>query len=229
MTPPVAPPRPAGQSRPVGQLRLLAAAGVPLAVLTATVLSGWAALADVDDAVGGAFHSVARGHAWLVRVADVVAVAFHPNVFRVAVGVTVVWLLWRRDWLLAWWAALTMTVGSVVSVAGKLLTARDRPVFAEPVGHATGYAFPSGHALNSAVGVLVLAAVVLPLIHGRWTRYALLGFGAFVVLLTGVDRLVLGVHHLTDVVAGWLAAVVVVAATTLAVRPPPPLRGGHLG
>ena len=40
--------------------------------------------------------------------------------------------------------------------------------------------------------------------------------GAVLVLLTGFDRIALGVHYVSDVVAGWFAAGAVLAGTTVA-------------
>ena len=45
---------------------------------------------------------------------------------------------------------------------------------------------------------------------GRWLAYAL---GVAVVLLTGFDRVALGVHYVSDVVAGWIVALACLAGT----------------
>jgi undecaprenyl-diphosphatase len=202
--------------------RALAVAGALLAVLTALVVTRWDPLLEVDLAAGRWLHRIAVDHPALVRAADVVAVVTHPDTFRAVVVVLAVWLVWRRQAWLAFWAVLTMTVGGAAGLAGKVLTGRDRPSFPDPVGHAAGYSFPSGHAINAALGVLVILVVVLPLLRRRSARVTAVVVGALVVLVTGLDRLVLGVHHLSDVVGGWLGAVVVVAATALLVRVPDP-------
>ena len=211
--------------------RALAVSGVLLAVLTTLVVTRWGPLSGVDLAVGRWFHGTAVAHRGLVRAADVVAVVTHPDTYRVLVVVLAAWLLWRREAWLAFWAVLTMTVGGLAGIAGKALTARDRPRFPDPVGHASGHSFPSGHAINAALGVLVILTVALPLLRRRAARVAAVTTGALVVLVTSLDRLVLGVHHLTDVVGAWLAAVVVVAATALLLRlpdrPGPGLGGGR--
>jgi membrane-associated phospholipid phosphatase len=198
--------------------RTVAVSAGALAVLTLLVTTGWGPLLDLDRTVGSSVHAVAMAHPGLVRAADVIAVVFSPTVFRVLVLAVAGWLLWRGRARLAFWAVLAMTVGGLAGLLGKLATARERPTFPDPVGHASGYSFPSGHALNAALGVLVLLVVVLPLLRGRAARVAAVLAGVTVVVVTGLDRVALGVHYLTDVVGAWLLAALVVAGTALAMR-----------
>jgi membrane-associated phospholipid phosphatase len=201
--------------------RALVISGALLAVLTALVVTRWGPLLHLDLTVGRWLHGIAVDHPGLVGAADVVAVVTHPDTYRAIVVVLAVWLLWRRESWLAFWALFAMTVGGLAGIAGKALTARDRPSFPDPVGHAGGHSFPSGHVINAALGVLVVLLVVLPRLRRRAARAVALTAGALAVLVTSLDRLVLGVHYLTDVVGACLAAAVVVAATALLVRVPP--------
>jgi len=126
-----------------------------------------------------------------------------------------VWL-WRRGaQRLAAWAVVTMAIGGVLGVVLKLLVDRARPSFPEPVAHASGYSFPSGHALNSFLGVGVLLLVFLPVLSRAGRALAVI-VGAAVVLLTGYDRVALGVHYVSDVVAGWVVALACLAGTSAA-------------
>lgn len=58
--------------------------------------------------------------------------------------------------------------------------------------------------MNAALGVLLLLILSWPWLREQEPvrRTALLA-GSVVVLLAGLDRLVLGVHYLSDVLAGW--------------------------
>jgi membrane-associated phospholipid phosphatase len=206
--------------RPV---RTLAISALALVLLTVLVATGWSPLLRLDRDVAARLHEVALDHPGLVRAADIGETVLSPNVFRGLVVVLAVWLLWRGQARLAFWAVLAMTVGGLAGILGKLLLARPRPQFTDAVGHATGYGYPSGHAINAALGVLVILAIVLPRIRHR---AAAIVFGALVVILTSLDRMVLGVHYLTDVVGACLAALVVVAATALAW---PPRQGRSAG
>ena len=130
------------------------------------------------------------------------------------------------------WLGATMAVGGGLDPVLKDAVARPRPVFEHPVALAAGYSFPSGHALTT----MLLAACIVLLTHGpargRPLRKGLVWAGAvLVILITGADRVGLGVHYVTDVLAGWLAALITVTITTTAFetgagtrgcrRPPP--------
>jgi len=185
---------------------------VPFTLLMLLVLSEWEPLDRLDRGVADNLNDVARSDSGLVDVLDVGDLAFSPWVFRTIVVAVAVWL-WRRGAKrLAAWAVVTMAIGGVLGVVLKLLVDRARPTFPEPVAHASGYSFPSGHALNSALGVGVLLLVFLPVLTraGRALAYTV---GAAVVLLTGYDRVALGVHFVSDVVAGWVVALACLVGT----------------
>ncbi|MGE0305222.1 MAG: phosphatase PAP2 family protein [Acidimicrobiia bacterium] len=99
------------------------------------------------------------------------------------------------------------SAGSAVIVAlTKQLVARPRPPTADAAIAANGYAFPSGHAAQSIACYGALAVITFGLTHRRRTRL-LAGLGASTVALSlGVSRIVLGVHWLSDVLAGWTVA-----------------------
>jgi membrane-associated phospholipid phosphatase len=189
---------------------------VPLTLLAFAVRVGWDPVRDVDRGVADGLHREVAREPGAVAALNAIAVGFDPWVFRAAVVLLVVVLLVRGAHRLAWWAAITMTAGSVLGFVLKLVMARARPSFEDPAATAPGFSFPSGHALNSAVAVLVFLLVLLPALPGVRTRVAAWVTGATIVFVTGFDRVALGVHYVSDVLAGWLVAVALVAATAAA-------------
>lgn len=69
--------------------------------------------------------------------------------------------------------------------------------FYESTAFATGYGFPSGHAVNTTIAYVGLALVL----STDDRRRALLGAGG-VVALVSLSRVILGVHYVVDVVVG---------------------------
>jgi undecaprenyl-diphosphatase len=80
----------------------------------------------------------------------------------------------------------------------KVLVHRPRPPVAQSLVTPTGWSFPSGHAVNAAAAYGLLASLVARTgrIPGVWLATAL------IVAIVAYTRLYLGVHWLSDVVAG---------------------------
>ncbi|WP_433383130.1 phosphatase PAP2 family protein [Actinoplanes sp. CA-142083] len=192
--------------RATGAILLL----VPVALLAILVVGNVAWLHTLDGAITDALHGFALRHRWWVDAMSWWSLIFHPNVWRVAALGLVIWLARRRRWPLAWWVAVTMTAGGILGGLLKLLVGRHRPDLLDPVARAAGYSFPSGHALNNALGAAVFLIVLLPHTAGRPRARFWLWAGAVVIpLITCVSRVALGVHWTSDVVAGLLLGVAV--------------------
>ena len=73
----------------------------------------------------------------------------------------------------------------------------------EPTREEATYSFPSGHALSSAAIYLTVALLAARCLRRRWLRTLIIVGSALLVFVIGVTRLYLGMHYLSDVVAGW--------------------------
>ncbi|GAA2882837.1 hypothetical protein Acy02nite_05160 [Actinoplanes cyaneus] len=186
---------------------------VPFGVIAGLVVGRAGALHDLDERVADRLHESASAHPGLTDAMLWWSLLLHPNTFRLAALVLAIWLARRRETMLAWWVVATMAGGGVLGGVLKLLFGVHRPDFLDPVARATGYSFPSGHALNAALGTAVLLLVLLPRTRGRITRAALVAAGVVVPLITAYARVVLGVHWISDVVAGLLLGLAVPAIT----------------
>jgi undecaprenyl-diphosphatase len=114
--------------------------------------------------------------------------------------------IWARRRTLLPLGLLAATYGGalVLETGLKHLIGRARPPAPERLVAATGYAFPSGHAtLGTAVWTAVAVLLVWATSGRRW-RWAPAAVAVAVILAVDASRLYLGVHWLSDVLAGSL-------------------------
>ncbi|MEU6758344.1 phosphatase PAP2 family protein [Streptomyces sp. NPDC046685] len=192
-----------------------AGAAVPFALSLVLVESGWAPLYRLDRAVAERLHQAAVGHPGWVRVLHVLTdFVWDPVTMRLLVVLLVLWLLTRRAWRLAAWASVTAAAGALTGVLVKTAVERARPHLPDPVAHAPGFSFPSGHAMTAFTSCAVLLLVLLPLVPRAWQPLPR-ALAVISVVGVGYTRVALGVHWVSDVVGGWLLGLAVVTATTL--------------
>ncbi|MEN3302294.1 phosphatase PAP2 family protein [Pseudonocardia sp.] len=145
-------------------------------------------------------HRSAPANAVMIQISDLGGTL--GMTVLTALGAAV--LLWRRripDAVVV----LVAGAGTGVLVSGfKNLNARPRPPVATQLVTEQTFALPSGHALTSTVVVGILAVVAAGMIRSTAARLGVGAVAAAVILAIGVSRLYLGVHWLTDVLAGWL-------------------------
>jgi undecaprenyl-diphosphatase len=144
-----------------------------------------------------------RGPVWLaVSMRDITALGSY-SVLTLITAACVVYLLLNGLKTLAFFTVGAAFGGMVVGTLLKLLFSRERPEMALRLVVEQTYAFPSGHAMMSAVVYLSLA-VMLSTIHERHRERVFFLLAAMLLtFLVGMSRMYLGVHYPTDVLAGW--------------------------
>jgi undecaprenyl-diphosphatase len=181
----------------------LAALVVLVLPLGALVRAKWSPLLRLDGRVERGAHDDAVEHGVVRTTAKVLTQLGAPALLEVATVVLAVLLLVRGRRRLAGYLAACVAGAYALSTTGKLLVDRARPVFDDPISHARGASFPSGHATGSAAFYLALAVVLLSLLTTP-PRRLLLAIAVVVPLVVAVTRVVLGVHYVSDVTAGLL-------------------------
>jgi undecaprenyl-diphosphatase len=154
---------------------------------------------DLADALNRAVHD--RDEVvWLLQAVSWMG---RPPFLVVLVAVAAV-VLWRQgQHRLIPFVVLVPLFGSFVNTAVKLTVDRPRPEVDHPITEAFGNSYPSGHSFSSVVTYGVLLVAFLPAVPAARRTFVAAAVGTL-VLAIGLTRLLLGVHFLTDVVAGFM-------------------------
>lgn len=167
-----------------------------LAALGAALfLASWT-LRPIDEPVGRALV----GSPALVELADAMSMLGSFPVLTPLVALAIVTLCVLERW----WGALRLlavpVVAEGVTLLLKVLYARPRPDFrlVEEIGHS----FPSGHATAAAAFSVLLLWFATRNLRGRPLLVAAAAFSLLWASGMALSRMVLGVHYLSDVVAG---------------------------
>ncbi|MEU5655267.1 phosphatase PAP2 family protein [Streptomyces sp. NPDC047737] len=196
-----------------GSAAVAAVAAVLFGLLLVLVESGWHPLRRLDAGAARWLNRTALDHpAWTGTLRFLSDVVWDPVTLRAAVAVLTLWLLHRRAWRLAAWSAVTAVAGGLTGLLVKVVVERARPALPEPVAHAPGFSFPSGHAMTATTSFAILLLVLLPMVHRR-LRPLFWAVAVVSVLGVGFTRIALGVHWFSDVVGGWTLGLAVVALT----------------
>lgn len=189
-------------------LTFLAAAGLLLAfgLLAGGVHAGGPL--SFDSAVAKAFQSTTGpgplGPPWLHEaVRDVTALgsfAFLGLLLSAVVG----YLLLMRKCGMALLMLAAVLGGTAMSSLLKIGFDRPRPEITGSVRVFTA-SFPSGHATLSAATFLTIGALLARVSPELRLRAYFLTLAVLLTVMVGVSRLYLGVHHASDVLAGWCA------------------------
>lgn len=190
------------------------------ALLSVLVTQDWAPLVELDQrgkpAQGWAANQVLLGDVlqWIEDGFGTLAMTIYTAVLAVA-------LFLIRQRRAAYFAVIVMLVTAVTTTGLKILLARSRPDWQNPVDILGNNSFPSGHA--SSIAAFAGIVIVLLVMLGR--RAVIRRTGGVVIVLVALavaaDRVLLGRHFPSDVVAGALVGAFFVLVTLALYSPLP--------
>lgn len=136
----------------------------------------------------------------------------------IAIGVVVfaVLAVKRLKLLAAAWAVTTLS-GALLNRILKAIFERSRPLHDHGLTTVEGWSFPSGHASGSMLVYGLLAYVVVRSTSPAWHIPAALA-GIALIIFVGSSRVLLQVHYLSDVLAGYASAAAWIAICVAALE-----------
>ena len=179
---------------------LVSVGAIALFVEIADETSAGESLANFDIALSAALREhlaveTLNAFAIITRLGDPeVLVAIGSVVFAV--------LAVKRGWLLAAaWAGTTLG-GALMNRILKSIFERTRPLHDHGLALEEGWSFPSGHASGSMLVYGLLAYLLVRNTPSVWHLPVTLT-GAALIVFVGSSRVLLQVHYLSDIIAGY--------------------------
>ncbi len=192
-----------------------------MVVLAVMVTLQWVPLLDLDSDVGRPLFRATYDHEWLRRITLAVQLVFGLYPMTAYTVVTVIALWAKKHRRAAAWTAIVMVTTAVLTDLLKLAVGRSRPELADPITTLSSFSFPSGHSSSIAAAAGVTVVLTRMLVRRRGLRRMLIATVLVIAVLVGLDRLLLGVHNLSDVVAGWSLGIAVTLLVLAAYDPRP--------
>lgn len=193
----------------VAVLGFLIAIGATIAfVELADEIGAEESIAAFDAALAAALrehasHDMLQAFAFVTHLGD-------QNVLIVLSVCTFVYLLHRSRWLLsAAWLIATAS-GALLNVLLKQIFERSRPIHDHGLLTETSWSFPSGHASGSTLIYGLLAYLLVR--HAKAAFHIPIALVSItLIIFVGSSRVILQVHYLSDVLAGYISAAAWVA------------------
>lgn len=135
--------------------------------------------------------------------------------YMVTCVILVLYFLIKRYWKELFMVIVLYIGQGVLFLRLGSLIDRPRPVFSENIGIVISYpSFPSGHMMSAVIMFGLLAYFIVPKISSRSGKAAAILLAVFLVFFIGYSRFFMGVHYITDIIAGtalgvaWLTLVI---------------------
>ncbi len=184
--------------------------GIAVLLLGSAVTHGW--FTGFDHVVSDALN-LRNGQSPQWLIASMQGISWIGGGAQRYIMVLLLTLALWRWW--GWGAGLAMGLGSLLSSVAsdvmKIYFDRLRPDLVPHLDQVGSAAYPSGHATSAAVVYLLFILLASKARHPAWQAAAFA-----LIILTGLSRIMLGVHWPSDVVGGWMLGTAF-ALTTYAV------------
>lgn len=135
--------------------------------------------------------------------------SFYALAVLALVGVLLIWFVMKNRRMSAFYA-ITFASVCIANFVVKQIVRRIRPEHLMIIEE-TGFSFPSGHAMMTFGFFAILIHFVLKTLKNKPLKITLISMFSLLIVGIGFSRIYLGVHYLTDIIAGFLISFVIVA------------------
>ncbi len=134
--------------------------------------------------------------------------SFYTLAVLAVISVVLIWFVMKNKRMSTFYAG-TFAVVCVANFVIKQIVRRARPEHLMIIEE-TGFSFPSGHAMMSLCFFALAIHFVWKTLKNKPLKITLVSLFSVVIVAMGFSRIYLGVHYLTDIIAGFLISYAIV-------------------
>jgi len=142
--------------------------------------------------------------------------SFYTLAVLAIISVVLIWFLMKNKRMSAFYAG-AFAIVCVANFVLKQIVRRIRPEHLMIIKE-TGFSFPSGHAMMTFAFFALAIHFVCKTIKNKPLKITLISLFSILIASIGFSRIYLGVHFLTDIIAGFLISYVVIAVCLIVYR-----------
>ncbi len=128
--------------------------------------------------------------------------SFYTLAVLAIIGVVLIWFVMKNKRMSAFYAG-TFAIVCISNFVIKQIVRRVRPEHLMIIAE-TGFSFPSGHAMMTLAFFALVIHFVWKTLKNKPLKIALISLFSVIILAMGFSRIYLGVHYLSDILAGFL-------------------------
>lgn len=122
------------------------------------------------------------------------------------IGTSIILLIFLKNKKTGIHIAVNLGLSALVNFTIKQIIQRPRPVGHRIIDE-SGYSLPSGHSMVSMAFYGFLIYLIYKNVKNKYLKTALIILLTLLIISIGVSRIYLGVHYVSDVLAGFLVAI----------------------
>lgn len=172
------------------------------AILATMVATNWQPLLDLDARIGAWAFEFSSDHRVFEVGLEALALVFNNYFVAAYLAVVAALAWWKRERILTIWIIVSTLLVLLGNLGVKAIFTRPRPEWDTPLHDISGWSFPSGH--SAGIGLFAAVLILLTIVTtGRGLkRRGLIACWMVIALAVASSRVYLGVHYVSDVVAG---------------------------
>lgn len=155
----------------------------------------------IDNAISYFVYSFRQ--IWLTNIMWLIGL-FGDQIIIMGSIVVIIFLTKRRHRKETFIFSLLLFMGLVATSGLKILLKIPRPNISVLINE-NSYSYPSGHSLNSFLFYATISYFIFHFTRNKLTSMAVSASAGALIFLVGLSRVYMGVHHPSDVLAGYIA------------------------